>query len=122
MVMGSRYGTTVWRGSAFDCAGGEIILLHSFCESTASYAYGECNNGSVVVQSLRVESTCYVSQLNITVGTDMIGKSIECIYDDGNTETSQSVGASNIITGKSQVPIIYILIKYRSCIYTCRYG
>ena len=100
--MGSRYGTTVWSGSAFDCSGGEITLLHSFyAERTVSHAYGECNNGSIVAQSLRVENMCYISQLNITVGTDMIGKSIECNYDDGNTETSQLVGALNINTGKS---------------------
>ena len=95
--MGSRYGTTVWSGSAFDCTGGEITLLHSFYESTA---YGECNNGSIVAQSLRVENnnTSYTSQLNIAVSADMIGKSVECAYDSGNTETSQSVGVDTITT------------------------
>ena len=108
-VIGSRYGTTVWHGSVFDCASGEISLLHSFYESTESHAYGECNNGSIVAQSLRVENImCYASQLNITVNADMVGKNIECIYDDGNTVTSQLVGALNITRGNSNLPFDFL--------------
>ena len=43
--------------------------------------------------------TSYSSQLNVTVGSDMIGKSIECFYD-GNTGGVLLVGAMNItLTG-----------------------
>ena len=47
-------------------------------------------------QGLRVEDNCYTSQLNITVRSDMIGKTIECVYDDVNTETT--VGSLRIVT------------------------
>ena len=89
-VMGSQFGTTVWYGSAFDCAGtsGEISLLHFlYTDDTVSHARasGECNKGSIVAQGLRTENdTYYVSRLNVTVTADIIGKNIECIYD-GNT-------------------------------------
>ena len=99
-MRGSRFGTTVWTGSAFDCTGGEISLLHYLYNfSSLSYprAYGVCNKGSIVARSLRVENDIYfISQLNISVSADVIGKSIECIYDDGNTHTSELIGAKNI--------------------------
>ena len=102
--MGSRFGTTVWHGSAFDCAGGEISLLHSlYTEDTMPHtrAYGECNKGSIVAQGLRIENdTYFISQLNITISADVMGKSIECIYD--SAFTSELIGAKNIsISGKS---------------------
>ena len=64
------------------------------------HIYGECNNGLIVALGV-ADSVCYISQLNITVSVNMIGKSIEGHYDDSNTTTSQLIGAANIITGKS---------------------
>ena len=104
-VIGSQLGTTVWRGTAFDCTGGEISLLHSaYAETSVIRAYGECNNGLITAKSLSVaDSICYTSQLNITISDKVIGKSIECYYDDSNTTTLQLVGAINIITGKINI-------------------
>ena len=49
-------------------------------------------NGSIVAQSLCIEeSICYTSQLNIIVSADVIGKSIECYYDDSNMATSHAI-------------------------------
>ena len=39
--------------------------------------------------------TYYVSQLNVTVNSDLVGKSIEC-YHDSNAGMKKLVGASNI--------------------------
>ena len=87
-MTGTRFGTTVWRGSAFDCAAGEISLLHFlYTDDTMSHAraIGDCNKGSIVAQGLRVENdTYYISQLNVTITADVIGKNVECIYV-GNT-------------------------------------
>ena len=50
-MRGSHFGTTVWTGSAFDCAGGEISLLHflySFSSLSHPRAYGVCNKGFIV--------------------------------------------------------------------------
>ena len=109
VVIGSQLGTTVWRGTAFECTSGEISLLHRlyFTESSASYAYGECNNGSIIAQSLSIEDGMfYTSQLNITVSDDVIGRSIECNYDDSSTTTLQLIGTTNVITGKNRKIII----------------
>ena len=81
-VIGEHFGATVWGGSAFSCQGlgDEIILLHHlFPES----ALGECNHGSMAGYSIRIDNGSYfTSQLNVTVSSDMIGKSITCFYDD----------------------------------------
>ena len=92
-VMGSSFGFTVWRGSAFDCKIEEIPLRHHrFTDGVA----GECNNGSIVAQSLREQDGFYTSQLNVTFTTALIGKNIECVHDSlNNTDT---VGSMNIST------------------------
>ena len=79
-MVGGPGDSTVWRGSAFDCRNNDISLINSRFESGT--ATGECNNGSIVGQSIN----CYTSQLNITVSSDMIGKNIECVHDN-STET-----------------------------------
>ena len=100
MVMGSNFGTTVWRGSAFDCATGEISLPHALYSSTVSYLRlsGECNNGSIVAQGLETENgTKFTSQLNISVSAKVIGRNIDCFYDDANNNT-KLVGSRTIST------------------------
>ena len=89
------FGYTRWRGSAFDCPRGEIILRHRFfsLDGEDSEA-GVCNNGSIVGQSLRVQDGQYSSQLNVTVTADMIGRSVECVYADGGNSTI--VGSLNV--------------------------
>ena len=84
-MVGRYFGITVWQGSAFDCLIDEIYLLHRLF---AENARGECNDGSIVAQSLRVETIRTISRLNITVSDDLIGKNTACVHDD----------LSNIIT------------------------
>ena len=94
--MGGVGGTTVWKGTAFDCPSSshEIILLHSRFKNERG-THKACNNGTIVGQSLRVENTSYTSQLNVTVSSNMIGESIKCVHDDGKVATS--VESSTII-------------------------
>ena len=102
-VIGEPEGITVWQGSAFNCTSGEISLFHDRYESDEG-AFGDCNNGDIVGRSLRVNSIdnnnstvmSYVSQLSVTVSSNIIGKSIECIHDDGTTQTPTVVGHSTI--------------------------
>lgn len=94
-VQGTNFGSTVWTGSAFNCSLDEILLKHrQFPENT----YRECNNGSITGRSLKVDNgTYYVSQLNITISSNLIGKTIKC-YHDANAGLSHLVGAVNITT------------------------
>ena len=96
-VIGTYFGNTVWAGSAFNCSLKEIVLQHRLFPENA---YGECNTGSIVGRGLYMgNGTSYTSQLKVTVGSDIIGKSIECFYD-GNTGGILLVGVMNItLTG-----------------------
>ena len=93
-VTGEHFGATVWGGSAFSYQGlnDETILLHClFPES----ALGNCNSSSIAGYSVRIDNGLYfISQLNVTVSSDMIGKSIMCFYD--NNSELDLVGTLNI--------------------------
>ena len=75
-VIGAPHGATVWKGNFFDCSNGIIILHNRFAVEEKG-----CNDGSIVGQGLAINGNCYISQLNITVSDNIIGKSIECYYD-----------------------------------------
>ena len=77
-VVGTPFGATRWRGNFLGCSNG-IILLHN--PERFTFDKDDCNDGSIVGQSLAVDGSCYISQLNITVSDDIIGKSIECYYN-----------------------------------------
>ena len=82
-------GTTVFQGSGFHCQSSrnEIKLLHSRFNSSGG-TNGTCNNGAIVGQSKNVENNVYTSLLYITISSDLIGSTIECLYDNGtSTET-----------------------------------
>ena len=104
-VVGRSVGTTVWRGTAFDqCTNDELNLLHSQFGTQAQTL--KCNNGSIIVQGRRVEEGCYISELTVTVTSDMIGKTVQCIYYDVNREVSIGTLTINYSTGKLTV-IVY---------------
>ena len=95
-MSGMMWGATVWRGSALDsdyCRIQEIVLLRDDY-STEDGIHESCGD-SIEAKTLRVENGSYISQLNITVMSDIIGKSIECAYDD-NGGNITSVGSLNI--------------------------
>ena len=70
---------TVWHRSAFDC---EIILRHSRYSSERGAA-GSCSDGDILAQSIGVvNNNHFISQLNVTVSTDMHNKTIECDRED----------------------------------------
>lgn len=82
-VMGSHGGTTIWTGSALNCpsSSNEISLFHT--RFTSYGTYDSCNNGSIVAGSLSVEDNLYISQLNVTITSNILGKTIGCGYDGG---------------------------------------
>ena len=92
---------TIWGGSAFDCAGNEIILHHNnFTNRT--FESGECNNGSILGQSIGVNGTYYTSQLNITVSPGSNDKTVTCASDSKTYSTS--IGESLIkVAGKTKL-------------------
>ena len=101
-VAGTTSGSTVWEGSAFHCAnnGDEINILHKTGFMSREM---KCNDGIIVGRGLRVQDNCFTSQLIINITSDMIGESIECIYDDAlGNETI--IGSLTIaITGPGKI-------------------
>ena len=79
-VVGEPYGLTVWSALS-NCSGQEITILHRDFGVNTAAAFRNCysSNNSIVARGLRVENGSYISQLNVTVTSDVIGKSIECL-------------------------------------------
>ena len=94
IVNGTSGDSTVWRGTAFsDC---EIILLHNRFENEEGTA-GTCSNSNITGRSVRVEGSRYISQLEITIDPEMVGKSVVCLHDDGSR--SYTIGSYQISAG-----------------------
>ena len=86
-------GNTLWKGSAFNCVGNgdEISLQHSlFARPGGTTA--QC--GNITARSLNVEDNFYTSQISAVFSPDLIGHSIECVYD--NSQHLAIVGNSII--------------------------
>ena len=100
-VVGSPGGLTVWAGDFFvHCLNGKRVmtLRHSPTQvgETSEFTDRTCNNGSIVGRIIRVENDSYTSQLNVTLTSDIVGRSIECSYDNG---TIHRIGSLNLTRG-----------------------
>lgn len=70
------------------------------------YSYHSCNNGRIQGFVVRVENDSispinYTSQLEVTLTSDLINKNIECVLDNGISETV--VGSAIITAGKPDI-------------------
>ena len=75
---------TVWAGSAFMCQGGEISLTHvRFLDSI-----GACNDGAIIAQGVSLHDNHYTSHLNVTLSSELVGRTVSCSLDDGTQLTS----------------------------------
>jgi hypothetical protein len=93
-------GFTIWHGSAFsNCQRNEIQLRHSVYAT--SQATGQCNGGEIVARSVEVSENCYISQLNVIVGREIINETIECAHS-GTQHKTTSIGQRtlNLTQGK----------------------
>ena len=82
-VIGTRSGATIWAGSAFNCAGNEISLRHeSFFRSGGISK--DCNRGAIVGKTVSaINETCFTSELNVTVSTELNFTTVSCSLDSG---------------------------------------
>lgn len=104
--------TTIWHGSAFDCGPGsdEIWLQHS---QFPSRARGSCNSGQILAQSVGVvNNTYYISQLNVTVSSDMLNKTIQCYRLDlnGHDVNLTILTSTTIIIVNTSGTSLYIIV------------
>ena len=103
-VYGGLEGSTVWQGSALNCMDRDhaINLLHRRFEDEGTVM--ECNNGAIIGQSEGTKNCSdqhdhclYISQLEVMVEQGMIGRSIDCVYDNG-TNIFPPIGLRKINT------------------------
>ena len=94
-VDGDYGGFTVWKGDFFRCSNNErqLELMHPQSNDDQAKV---CNDGDIVGSIVRIENDSFISQLNITLASDMVGKEIECAYDNG---TVHRVDSLNITKG-----------------------
>ena len=98
-------GFTIWRGSAFDCADSRILLRHSSFGSSSG-TMGLCNDGAIMGRSLGISSNSlnnpvYMSQLmvNLSAISNVIGRTVECIYRNIDSVETIIGSATIEITG-----------------------
>lgn len=85
-------GFTIWSGTAFNCTNDDIVLRHS----TFNISAEECNKGAIIGRGLMVADNQYTSQLNITISSDIIGKTIQCYHESFDTQNTTEVGTLTI--------------------------
>ena len=67
-------------------------MIHNRFESDP----GKCNNGSIEARGISVRDNYYMSQLNINITSDMIGKTINCVHDNVNLSAVTIVGTLTV--------------------------
>ena len=76
--------STVWKGTAFMCShSNDEIILHI----RSKFENGTCNNGDIVGEITEIDGMTYTSQVYVTFGSSLIGKTVECFVDDGEIES-----------------------------------
>ena len=100
-------GTTIWRGSAFNCTLNRIDLHHSQFESGTSV--GECNNGRIIGHSINTTSDSdgikYISQLIIQLDENgtLDGRTVECDFLNGTHDIIIGTRAISYTRGKFKI-------------------
>ena len=89
---------TIWRGTAFNCNGDIITLIHS--QFNTSGSSGTCNSGAITAEV----DNCYTSRLMVTVSSALNGTTVECTLSGVRV-----VGSCTIpITGSGKL-ILFLL-------------
>ena len=98
-------GATIWNGTALLCplSANEIRLRHSQFQSGITRG---CNNGTAVGRSISSQNSVYTSQLSISVTSQIIGRSVQCIYDDTLRRTI--VGSASLRVSEGTCSFIII--------------
>ena len=108
-VVGADGGTTQWTGDAIHSCSVPVIFLRHRDFITGTTQSMVCNGGEIIIRSLRVESDCYTSQMDISFSNTLINRTVICAYDNGTHAVdvgSVSVGA----TKKCKLFPVYVTV------------
>ena len=101
-IIGPGNTISIWNGSAFNCPyiNNEIILLHSQFVFAPGVS-GSCNDGAIAARSIGVgETNNFISELNVTVSTNLHNKTIQCSY--AASDRIRIIGTSTIAVAISE--------------------
>ena len=113
---------TVWQGSAFKCPSSKnkIVLRHGRYNGTYISIY--CNNEGVTIvgQIVGVRENTYTSQVTISDSASksgLIGKTVECVHDNGATaEIVMSYNITEIfVNDTSKYNIDFVPLVFSVC-------
>ena len=98
-IMGGFGGSTIFRGkpSPFaDCTGNPNLLSlpHSQFDHESQDVIRTCNDDAVIGRSISIQNGTYTSQLSITITSELLGDTIQCIHNNGRSLSE--VGSSRI--------------------------
>ena len=84
-------GSTVWRGTAFNCPGSSnvISLRHSLFSTTG--ASGTCTNGAITAESVGAVDNCFTSRLTLNVSVGLNETTVECTLSGVRVVDSRTV-------------------------------
>lgn len=108
-------GATVWRGSAFRCQAGEIILRHNgFLNGTT----GACNNSIINARSFgdQVENNCFISGLDILISRALNNTTVMCVSNSDSGMVPVGEATILVISGRhffnfNAVPLLIFTFK-----------
>ena len=115
---------TIWSGTAFDCVGNQIALLHS--QFGTSAAAGACGSLSATGDSATDTSgqVCYSSTLTVPVSVSLNGLTVGCdreppVTVSGSPHTLSVAGIFNsgqyLLNNPSFSPLVNLLHPCRCC-------
>ena len=71
-------GSSVWRGTAFNCPGISNVISLSHPLFNASAASGTCTNGAITAEGVDVVDNCFTSRLMVTASVGLNETTVEC--------------------------------------------
>ena len=100
-------GSSVWRGTAFDCPGSsnEISLRHSLF-STSGASAGTCTSGALTAESVGVVDNCFTSKLMVNVSSGLNETTVECTLSGVRV-----VGSRTILLTGAYIYILEVVVR-----------
>ena len=71
-------GSSVWRGTAFNCPTSSNVISLSHPLFSASAASGTCTNGAITAENVGVVDNCFTSRLMVTASVGLNETTVEC--------------------------------------------
>ena len=109
-------GLTIWQGSVFNhCTSKGIRLRQDIIHGTKGHV--NCSDGTTIQANVIFSGNHFVSVINVTVSSNVVGRSLECVYmsydDDTNTTLIDStiIGITGIHNKKKNNYTILLIVN-----------